>query len=92
MALGSKCSKREFKSKGERAEYLREVELANALPPHPNVVEYYRAWQESQVFCVQMELCAGGELVNFVAEGRKAQQELPEDWAATAVRLGCEIH
>ena len=57
-----KCSKREFKSRGERAEFLREVELANNMPIHTNVVQYYRAWQEHQVFCVQMELCAGGTL------------------------------
>jgi tRNA A-37 threonylcarbamoyl transferase component Bud32 len=57
-----KCSKREFKSRGERSEFLREVELANQMPVHPNVVQYYRAWQEHQVFCVQMELCANGTL------------------------------
>ena len=57
-----KCSKRAFKSRSERAEFLREVELANNMPPHPNVVEYYRAWQEAQIFCVQMELCTGGTL------------------------------
>eukprot|EP00316_Scyphosphaera_apsteinii_P004654 CAMPEP_0119333296 /NCGR_PEP_ID=MMETSP1333-20130426/84819_1 /TAXON_ID=418940 /ORGANISM="Scyphosphaera apsteinii, Strain RCC1455" /LENGTH=515 /DNA_ID=CAMNT_0007343333 /DNA_START=18 /DNA_END=1565 /DNA_ORIENTATION=+ len=52
-----KCSKREFHSKRERAEYLREVELANDMPAHPNVVEYYRAWQDACFFYVQMELC-----------------------------------
>ena len=61
-----KCSKREFKSRSERAEFLREVELANQMPTHPNVVEYYRAWQESQIFCVQMELCTGGTLRHVI--------------------------
>ena len=53
-----KMSKRELKSRKERAEQLKEIETANKMPPHPNVVEYYRAWQEAQVFYVQMELCA----------------------------------
>jgi len=58
--------KREFKSRKERAEHLKEVELANNMPTHPNVVEYYRAWQEAFVFYVQMELCEGGTLRNLL--------------------------
>jgi len=57
-----KRSKREFHSRNERAEYLREVQLANSMPAHPNVVEYYRAWQDASFFYVQMELCTGGTL------------------------------
>lgn len=57
-----KRSKREFHSRKERAEYLREVELANDMPAHANVVEYYRAWQDSYFFYVQMELCENGTL------------------------------
>ena len=62
-----KMSKRELKSRKERAEQLKEIETANKMPPHPNVVEYYRAWQEAQVFYVQMELCAGGTLRHLIA-------------------------
>lgn len=54
-----KKSKREFKSRSERAAYLREVQLANNIESHANVVEYYRAWQEACFFYVQMELCDG---------------------------------
>jgi len=57
-----KYSKREFKSRNERAEHLKEVQLACKMPVHSNVVEYFRAWQESYVFYVQMELCANGTL------------------------------
>jgi serine/threonine protein kinase len=57
-----KRSKREFHSRKERAEYLREVQLANDMPAHPNVAEYYRAWQDSYFFYVQMELCENGTL------------------------------
>jgi len=57
-----KRSKNEFHSRKQRAEFLREVQLANAMPSHPNVVEYFRAWQDSFFFYVQMELCEGGTL------------------------------
>ena len=74
-----KCSKREFKSRGERSEFLREVELANQMPVHPNVVQYYRAWQEHQVFCVQMELCAGGTLRHVMQkDGRELREQAGE--------------
>lgn len=57
-----KVSKRKIHSRKERAEFLREVELANNMPSHPNVVEYFRAWQDSLIFYVQMELCQDGTL------------------------------
>jgi tRNA A-37 threonylcarbamoyl transferase component Bud32 len=57
-----KRSRGELRSKMERAEYLNEVKLANSMPAHPNVVEYYRAWQDASYFYVQMELCTGGTL------------------------------
>ena len=57
-----KVSHREFRSRAERDEYLREVRLANDMPAHPNVVEYIRAWQDQRHFYVQMELCEGGTL------------------------------
>lgn len=57
-----KKSKRKIHSKKERAEFLREVELANNMPSHPNVVEYFRAWQDELIFYVQMELCQEGTL------------------------------
>ena len=60
-----KCYKGTFKSKAERAERLREAELANQLPSHPNVLGYYRAWQEAQMMYVQMELCEGGDMQRF---------------------------
>lgn len=57
-----KCSKQELHSRKQRAEYLREVQLANDMPVHANVVGYYRAWQDSYFFYVQMELCENGTL------------------------------
>ena len=57
-----KCTKRQFRNKRERAEYLQEVHVANNIKAHPNVVQYYRAWQDEKRFYVQMELCERGTL------------------------------
>ncbi|KAL3906644.1 MAG: hypothetical protein SGPRY_010475, partial [Prymnesium sp.] len=61
-----KRSKHEFKSRTEREKYLREVFQSRRIDTHPNVVEYYRAWQEEYVFFIQMELCEGGTLRNLL--------------------------
>lgn len=57
-----KCTKREFRNKRERAECLQEVQVACGMQAHPNVVQYYRAWQDEKKFYVQMELCEAGTL------------------------------
>jgi serine/threonine protein kinase len=57
-----KVLKKEMGSRQDRAAYLREVELANTLPPHPHIVSYLRAWQDECILYVQMELCVGGTL------------------------------
>ena len=57
-----KVLKKKFKSRAERAHFLQEAQLANTLPPHAHVVAYYRAWQESMIMHVQMELCERGTL------------------------------
>ena len=49
-----------FRTPGERSRYIHEVEAVCFLPPHPNVVKYYRAWQENRHFYAQMELCECG--------------------------------
>jgi len=61
-----KRSKHELHSRKQRAEYLREVQLANDMPAHANVVGYYRAWQDSFFFYVQMELCENGTLAQLM--------------------------
>ena len=52
-----KCLKQELRTKAERASYLQEVQVANALPVHPHVLRYYRAWQDEGRLYLQMELC-----------------------------------
>lgn len=57
-----KMSNKAFRSRGERAKYVHEVELASELGNHSNIVEYYTAWQQDQQFYMLMELCEGGTL------------------------------
>eukprot|EP00471_Norrisiella_sphaerica_P009429 CAMPEP_0184502892 /NCGR_PEP_ID=MMETSP0113_2-20130426/51474_1 /TAXON_ID=91329 /ORGANISM="Norrisiella sphaerica, Strain BC52" /LENGTH=812 /DNA_ID=CAMNT_0026892261 /DNA_START=15 /DNA_END=2453 /DNA_ORIENTATION=- len=56
-AYALKTSKRTFRSKNDRAMYLREVELVKSIPLHPNIVKYVAAWQEELHFYVVMEYC-----------------------------------
>mmetsp|Transcript_25477 Transcript_25477/g.61358 ORF Transcript_25477/g.61358 Transcript_25477/m.61358 type:complete len:901 (-) Transcript_25477:325-3027(-) len=56
-AYALKSSKRAFRSKNDRAMYLKEVELVKSLPSHPNIVKYIAAWQEELHFYVIMEYC-----------------------------------
>ena len=54
-------------TEAQRAKYKREVEAAALLPEHPNVVRYYRSWQQDQHFYIQMEHCACGSLSSVFA-------------------------
>ncbi|KAL3689131.1 hypothetical protein R1sor_015440 [Riccia sorocarpa] len=57
-----KMSKRQFSSHDDRDHYLREIQSVSCLTEHPNVVKYYRSWQQDSHFYIQMELCEGGNL------------------------------
>lgn len=61
-----KRSRQRFRSKLERERCLREIVSVSDLPPHPNIVGQYRAWQEDGLFYIQMDLCEGGTLMDFV--------------------------
>ncbi|OUS43438.1 protein kinase Wee1 [Ostreococcus tauri] len=56
-----------FTTEAQRAKYKREVEAAALLPEHPNIVRYYRSWQQDQHFYIQMEHCACGSLTSVFA-------------------------
>jgi len=40
-----------------RRQKLEEVEKHETLPPHPNCVQFHRAWEERQHLYIQTELC-----------------------------------
>ncbi|KFD59071.1 hypothetical protein M514_00234 [Trichuris suis] len=46
-----------FKNGNDRRFKLREVEKYEALPPHPNIVRFIKAWEENGYFYIQTELC-----------------------------------
>jgi serine/threonine protein kinase len=64
-----KKSKRQFRSKRDRARYLEEVQTFQLLGPNcPHVLHYHRAWQENGFFYIQSEYCSRGNLKVFFNE------------------------
>src|SRR5262249_41705587 len=61
-----------LKSKKDRDFHLREFRMFCKVDAHPNLITYYRAWQEDGYLYFQMELCPGGNV-------RTLQQSLPAD-------------
>ena len=79
-----KCYKTAFKSRAERADRLREAELANEMPLHRHICSYYRVWQDAQMMYVQMELCERGTLRDQMASSSlDAPSAMPVVWRLT---------
>ena len=77
---------RHFSSKSERNVCAREMQSVADLPPHPNIVFYYRAWQEDSNVFTQMEYCGGGSLRQKLEASRQGGLDLPE-----VLRLVAEV-
>ncbi len=45
---------------------LHEIQAVAALPEHPHIVRYYRAWQQRREFYLQMALCENGSLASLL--------------------------
>lgn len=45
---------------------MHEMAAVASLPEHPNIVAYYRAWQQAAHFYIQMALCEGGSLADLI--------------------------
>lgn len=52
-----KKSRDPFRGESDRKRKLEEVAKYETLPPHPNCVHFYRAWEERQFLYIQTELC-----------------------------------
>lgn len=63
-----KRSRRKFASRAHRRRCLHEIQAVAGLPPHPNVVGQYRAWQQGGHFYIQMDLCEGGSLQQLLRQ------------------------
>eukprot|EP00750_Incisomonas_marina_P017060 INCI19811.1.p1 GENE.INCI19811.1~~INCI19811.1.p1 ORF type:complete len:707 (-),score=85.83 INCI19811.1:105-2036(-) len=62
-----KKSLRPFQSRRDRENYEKEAYAYFQLGPAcPQIIKYFRAWNEGGHFFVQMELCARGNLASFL--------------------------
>ena len=52
-----KKSRERFKGSSDRQAKLQEVAKHEHLPEHPNLVKFYKAWEEQQRLYIQIELC-----------------------------------
>ena len=46
---------------------LREVKSLKKLN-HPNIIKIYEMWEDEKFFFLVMEYCAGGEMLDFIAD------------------------
>ncbi|CAF0779784.1 unnamed protein product [Brachionus calyciflorus] len=69
-----KKSREKFKGSSDRVRKLEEVAKHEELPPHPNFVKFYRAWEERQRLYIQTELCQ----MSLSAFAEK-QHDIPEE-------------
>lgn len=70
---------RKFASKGHRDRCLHEMGAVSCLPPHPNIVAYYRGWQQAAHFYIQMALCEGGSLAELLHQADNTGERLKEE-------------
>ena len=66
---------REFRNRSDRESYRHELDAVADLPLHPNVVTYFRGWQQGKHFWVQMEYVVYGSVKSVIE--RLAPMELP---------------
>ncbi|KAL4087458.1 hypothetical protein PRIC1_013350 [Phytophthora ramorum] len=83
-----KKSKQELRSDRERDLLTQEIavleKVAASRHNFVNIVRYYQAWQENGFFFLQMELCEGGTLQDFMTT--RHRETLPESYLWTILR------
>lgn len=84
-----KKSKLSFRSKTDRERRLQEVAKHENLPKHPNLVEFFQAWEERLHLYIQIELCEC-----TLAEYTEKNPQLPEKtiWSFLADLLMAVAH
>ncbi|KAL6990784.1 Calcium-dependent protein kinase 15 [Sarracenia purpurea var. burkii] len=58
--------KRKLRSKNDKEDVKREIQIMQHLSGQPNIVEFRGAYEDRQSVHVVMELCAGGELFDRI--------------------------
>nr|CAD2148267.1 unnamed protein product [Meloidogyne enterolobii] len=76
-AYAIKCAIEVYRNIADRREKLQEVLKHEMLPPHPNLVHFFKAWEEKGRLYIQTELCARS--LDDVARERHEIGE-PEIW------------
>ncbi|KAG7393879.1 hypothetical protein PHYPSEUDO_000056 [Phytophthora pseudosyringae] len=83
-----KKSKQELRNDRERDLLTQEIAILENLTSSrhnfDNIVRYYQAWQENGFFFLQMELCEGGTLQDFIA--MRNRELLPESYLWSILR------
>lgn len=78
-----KRSRYPFKGRTDREHKLKEVAKHEMIPKHPNLVEFFKAWEEKSTLYIQIELCECS-LLEFIENYREMDpsfldQPLPEE-------------
>lgn len=76
-----KRTKGVFEGVKDRLRHLEEVDILRALSnphPHPNVIAFASAWEQSHQLFIQMELCELGNLAFFLEEYGRVVERLDE--------------
>lgn len=68
-----KIAREPFRGPSDRQRKLQEVAKHETLPPHSNLIKFYKAWEEKQILYIQTELCD-----RSVAEKLRNQSFFPE--------------
>jgi hypothetical protein len=82
-----KQSRRPFRTSKELDRFLRELHAVARMDPHPNLVQYHRAWQDGGRCCIAMELCDGGTL-QALLDAHAARRARPPPAAAARLCAG----
>lgn len=69
-----KVSRQPLHNDGDRRHAVGEVQALAAVGPHPNLVQYFGAFEEGGHLYIQLELCGGGAL----DAARERGERLPE--------------
>ncbi|KYQ94312.1 putative protein tyrosine kinase [Tieghemostelium lacteum] len=71
-----KQARHQYRGLQERERSIREVKTSTMITPHPNIVQYYSAWEQSGYLYIQTELCQNGSLKDFLETEPNLEEEL----------------